>query len=241
MKNYNKWANNNYDQVKPVSLNENIKFPINTFNGRLDSQNMPIDIVGLDTLQKSSRSETTVGSGDCTQTILDGQTSKAYHIQHYSGYEGGINDWLADTQIELNNDSWNSGWNNLASQSNYTNFILEFSAVDGACHGWFQVNYRYGCDAVTPSGGGGVSVIGDDWYVNFGLFMNDSLVAESGQLRCRGENVCVPFKVPIGSMNTKWDIRWLATVNQQYSFYTGDVKAFIEIYNASMFVINTMK
>lgn len=244
MKNYKEWANNDYDQVKPASLNDNTQKTTGTWNGRLDGQNMPIDSVGKGTLIQPTYSQTSVGGGDCRLTQWTGATQSIYHIQHFSGltYPGGtINDWLADEQILLYSESWNSGWNHINKLSKYTDFLLEYEAIEGSINGWFQVNFRYGCDAVTPSGGGGVSVIGDDWFVNFGLFMNDQLIAESGQLRCRGENATVPFQIPIGSQRTKWDIRWLASVNQNYSFYAGDVSAFIELYNAQIFCMNTHK
>lgn len=244
MKNYKAQQQNNYDQVKPDNLNDNTGDTIATFNGRLDGQNMPVNSVGKSTLVQPSYSETSVGSGDCRLTQWIGQTQSVYHIQHFSGvsYPGGtINDWLADEQILLYNESWNAGWNHVDDLSKYTDFGLEFQSKEGSINGWFQINYRYGCDAVTPDVGGGVTVIGDDWWINFGLFMNDQLIAEAGLLSPRGENVCVPFQIPVGTQNCKWDLRWQASVNQDYDFYTGDVTAFIEFYNAQIFCLNTYK
>lgn len=239
MKKFSKWSQRQFDQVKPETLNDNIENTLNTYNGHLDSSNMPVNSVNVAKLVQPALA--TSSQGDCSLWEWIGQTQNYHQIRFLSGEEGGINDWLADKQLDLQTTSWTAGWNYL--QDYISGFYLNIEAETGMLYGHFQVNHFYGCQTFEDTGGAS-SVWGEDWWIRWGLFLNDNLIAETGQLYPRGEANVIPFKVPIGTQNCRLDVRWMAVTSDPDPTTMAsaiDITGYVEIFGANIWVDNQKK
>lgn len=240
MKKYTKHSQRRFDQVKPETLNANLAETLNTYNGHLDSQNMPVNSVNNDKLVVPTESRITQGESSLWE--WKGQTQDYHQIRFLSGDEGGINDWLADKQIVLQTDPWTSGWNNL---SEYIDgFYINFTGVSGILYGHFQVNHFYGCQTYEATSGAS-NVWGQDWWIRWGLFLNDNLIAETGNCYPRAEANVVPFKVPIGSQDIKLDLRFMVITSNPLltgmADATEDITGYVEIFGANIWACNQKK
>jgi len=240
MKKFTEQINKRFEQVTPQSVNDNSDQWIDAFNGGLDNQNLPINVV------ENTKLKTTTGTvasvGDCTVTKWFGQTQSYGHVRALAGEEGGINDFLAIASINLTTDSWNLGWNPL---SNWIDdAYLDLELQEGMITGSFNANWFYGLQTFNDSGGAS-AVWGENWWIRWGLFQNGVLIAETGNAYPRAENTCVPFKVPCGSQLSRFDLRWQALTDNPepgvMNAPTDKILSLIQIFGFGITVNNTFK
>lgn len=239
MKKFTEQINEQFGQVKPENLNENTNVWLNNWNGQLDSQNLPVNSIDRTKLVEPTSSKTTA-----TSTFLDwkGQTQNYAQVRFYSGDEGGINDWLSSYQILLKTDDWTTGWNRLS--ETISDFYLITEAQEGMISGQFNINWWLGLNTFKDTGAASAAW-GDDWWIRWGLFLNDNLIADTGNLYPREENTCVPFKVPVGTQKIRLDLRWKTITNNPDPTImfdpTIDVSGYIQILGANIWANNTFK
>ena len=240
MKKFDKWNQRQFDQVKPETFNNNIGQTLQNYNGHLDSQNLPVNSINCDKLVKPTAIEAL--AGETRAITFKGQTQDIYQARFLSAEEGGINDWLADKQIVLQTDQYTSGWNRLASYID--KFYLDIEATEGILYGHFQVNHFYGAQTYRDLSSVAAEW-GKDWWIRWGLFLNDNLIADTGNLYPRAEANVVPFKAPIGSQEAFLDLRWMVVTSNPdtATMFTPseDITGYVEVYGANIWAINQKK
>jgi hypothetical protein len=75
------------------------------------------------------------------------------------------------------------------------------------------------------------------------VFINDVLIAESGNCFPRLENLVISFSIPVGSQTIRIDLRWKTITTQalNVSAYTPDPTTDLEIFGAEIMARNTYR
>ena len=241
MKTFTQVGQNRFDQVKPENINDNTRVVIDQYNGRMDAQNMPTSIIDQDKLVAPTVTDAVVIN--CRETNWQGQTQSYFRVRRFNTTEKGVTYFFPDVVIDLNAIDWSSGWNNLTSMhSDYQNFFIDFTSNEGSLNGCMDINFRRGTDIVTPATGGNVEV-GQDHWIQWGLFVNDILVCDTGRLYPRLENISIPFKILCGTQNIRVEIKFKTIFTQaaQKISSSNTQKNNLEIYGANIWVCNTRK
>lgn len=245
MKQYTQWNNLNHDQVKPDSLNLNVRESLGVWNGGLDGTNMPVDSV--DNTKLLSPVSTNISTGDVRRITWTGQTQSYRSVRHFSAsdFDGALTDLQFDTSINLKTSSWTKGWNHLTDEAKYNNFYLDFEATEGSLNGCLVIDYWRGVNILQNSLDPlDYFAYGYDWWVRWGLFCNDILIAESGNTHPRGQSLMIPFSVLCGTQQVRFDLRWQAVTSDMLEAgkgYAGDPTTPIDIFGAEIWVCNTYK
>ena len=74
--------------------------------------------------------------------------------------------------------------------------------------------------------------------------MNGQLIADTGKCYPRGENLVIPWKIPIGTQNVNLSVRWqtISTgVLTGAGTFTADPSTYLEIFGAEVWACNTYK
>jgi hypothetical protein len=201
--------------VQPASFNFNLGKSLNEFNGNMNGNNLPVHSVTSLNLQKPVAGTITSGAVDGFNTVMP---SQAYHsIKRDYRNTGGGDIWTPLVSLDLNADNWNKGWNKLSDNSNFTDCYLQFDAREGALIGCATIDYSHGTDMIRVTSGG-ITVntsVGFGWWSEWAVFVNDVMVARTGQIPPRRITVQLPFNVPIGSQPAKVDVRWMSNVSKE--------------------------
>jgi hypothetical protein len=242
MKVFTQVGQKNYDQVKPENINDNTRSVVGEYNGRLDGQNFPVETI--DKFKLAPPTLTSVGALNVFGFKHVGQTQDYHFVRRWNTYEGGLNVHLPLYSFNLQSNDWSSGWNNLCDiDFTFNNLFLEFEAESGTLHGCFDINFRHGTDIMLDSSGELHQVWSNDWWSRWGLFCNDILIAETGRVYPRLENLSVPFKLFVGTQPVRLELRW-QTVNtspeQALGVGTQPI-SIMEIYGASIWCCNTKR
>lgn len=240
MKVFTQVGQKNYDQVKPENINDNTRAVIGEYNGRLDGQNFPVDTI--DKLKFAPPTLTSQSTVNVYGFKHEGQTQDYHFVRRWNTYEGSINVHLPLYNFDLRNNSWSSGWNNLSDiDSDFNDFVLEFDAKSGTLNGCFDINFRHGVDRFEDTNNNVVSW-SLEWWSRWGLFCNDVLIAESGRVYPRLENLCIPFKIFVGSQPVRLELKW-QTINTspEQEYGVTDFESRMEIYGASIWACNTKR
>lgn len=246
MKKWTKQINKQFEQVSPDGINDNTDQWIQNYNGGLDNQNLPVNLINNDKLVASAGSSSI--TSDITFTSWKGQTQSYNGMRSLAGQEHGLNDFLAIDFINLITDDWKTGWNNLSKY--LPDAVLNVDLVEGMITGNFNINWGYGYTTFEGSSGGGggsgpSTTWGRDWWIRWGLFMNGNLIADTGNAYPRTENTCVPFVLPVGSQNALFELRWQALTNNPDPALMQDptevLTSFINLYGFHVWINNTYK
>jgi hypothetical protein len=241
MKAFTQVGQKRFNQVKPENINDNTRAVIDQYNGRMDAQNMPTSLIDQDKFVAPTATDSVISGS--RKTDWQGQTQSYYRVRRFNTTEGGLNYYEPDNVIDLNATDWSSGWNNLTSvNTDYRNFYLEFTSQEGSLNGCMDINFRRGTDIVTP-GSGGNTEVGQDHWIQWGLFVNDLLVCDTGRVYPRLENLSVPFKILCGTQQIRIEIKFKTIFTQAAKKITsGDTqKNNLEIYGSHIWVCNTRK
>ena len=242
MKVFTQVGQKNHDQVKPENINDNTRAVVGEYNGRLDGQNFPVDTI--DKLKLAPATLTSQSTVNVFGFKHVGQTQDYHFVRRWNTYEGSINIHQPLYNFDLQSNSWSSGWNNLGDiDSAFNDLVLEFEAESGTLNGCFDINFRHGVDrletALTPV----IQSWSSDWWSRWGLFCNDVLIAETGRVYPRLENLSVPFKLFVGSQPVRIELRWQTINTNPQSDLGVSVTALsrMEIYGASIWACNTKR
>lgn len=239
MKVFTQVGQNNYDQVKPESINDNTRAVIGEYNGRLDGQNFPVGTI--DKLKLAPPTLTSQSTADVFGFKHEGQTQDYHFVRRWNTYEGGLSVHKPLYNFDLQNNSWSSGWNNLSDIGNdFNDLVLEFDAYSGTLHGCFDINFRHGITLVDFGEGTGIAAFGDKWWTRWGVFVNDVLVAETGRTYARLSNLSVPYKLFVGSQPVRIDLRWQTNNTASVDALETPFSR-LEIYGASIWACNTKR
>ena len=241
MKVFTQVGQKNYDQVKPENINDNTKAVIGEYNGRLDGQNFPVETI--DRLKLAPSTLTSQSTTNVYGFKVVGQTQDYHFVRRWNTYEQGQNIHRPLVTFDLNNNSWSSGWNNIADiDTAFNDLVLDFEAKSGTLSGCFDINFRHGVDRILDSDGN-AAVWDNDWWSRWGLFCNDILIAETGRVYPRLENLSVPYKIFVGDQPVRLELRW-QTINTSPEDVHGvstTPESNMEIYGASIWACNTKR
>lgn len=241
MKVFTQVGQKNYNQVKPENINDNTRAVIGEYNGRLDGQNFPVDTIDKFKLAPSSKTDT--AASDVKRFKFIGQTQDYHFVRRWNTFEAGVNIHLPAYTFDLQNSDWSSGWNNLADiHSDFNKFVLEFDTQSGTLHGCFDINYRHGIDRLLDGSNNDAS-FGFDWWTRWGIFCNDILIAETGRVYPRLQNLTIPFKIFVGTQPVRLDLRWQTITTNPEDELSVDTNptSRMEIYGASIWACNTKR
>lgn len=207
MKKFDKMAQRQFDQVKGETLYDNVKEQVSNYNGKLDGQNLPINSIDTDKLVPPVFTDTDTATTDAFTWV--GETQAYYQVRRSNFLDNNIGNFSQPIlTFDLNNEDWRAGWNNVVELTNYGNFFLNFQAKDGMVYGCADINFRHGYDITEEVGSGVGEVWGKDWWVRWGVFINDVLVAETGQTYPRLENLVIPFAIPVGTQDVRIELKF---------------------------------
>lgn len=226
-----------YDQVKPKQLNDNTRTVINEFNGGLDGQNMPLQ--GIDV--KHFKDATTTDVIDANNYLIKdfvGASQSYYSKGKFSHYI--TDEWTPLASIDLQNDQWERGWNDLASSSEFSDLSLQFDAKEGMLCGHFVVDYHRGINRIL--GVGATVWSGDAWTTQWAVFVNGVMVAETDVIYPKRTTLSIPYKVAVGTQAVDIRLKW-RTVNYAYLTATGLVahSTNLDIFGAEIWCRNVKK
>jgi len=131
-----------------------------------------------------------------------------------SSIEGGLDIWTPITSIDLKNDNWSRGWNDIALQTGWTTFPSTFEAREGMLVGCATIDWHHGTDIIAVSSEGLTTYVqgGFQWWSEWGVFVNDVLVARSGFIYPKRHTTQLPFSIPCGSQPVSITVKWISNI-----------------------------
>lgn len=164
-------------------INKEFAGSLGQFNGNLDQHNMP-----LQTVNRNKTSTPVLYTNNNTTGVIG-----PFGAHYVCGpYEDQI-DFDAITNTVY------AGWIRPDDD-----FICEFTAIEGMLIGSVTI-----CGE-KKSVHSGLAEVGEDYWFSFGVFINGSLVGETGKIFARTYTVDLPFGTPIGNGSVQIDVRFMA-------------------------------
>jgi hypothetical protein len=237
-----------YQAVKPETLNENIDKYLSSFNGTLDGHNMPIDT----TREQHFIAPNDGGFSDATANVLKSGTTyptQAYYkTRRSSSFEEPLDVWTPVATINLDTGTWNKGFNILTEIPDWETFPLTFEAKEGMLTGTATIDWEHGTQVFqVPIDVDGDTIFvnrsrGFEWWTEWGVFVNNILVARSGQIYPRRHTTALPFSVPCGAQQITIDVRFITLTSRPAGSpnFTVDSSEF-HIFSAEIFCRNTYR
>ena len=201
--------------VQPASLNFNLGKMLNEFNGNLNGLNLPVHSVASNHMQAPNAGSISAGAIDKFNVSLP---SQAYHWTKVDNRNiGGTDIWTPLLRLNLLTDNWTKGWNRLSDYSPFTGWNVQFDALEGSLIGCATIDWAHGTDMMRglPSGAPSPNnyIVGYEWWTEWGVFVNDVLVARTGQIPPRRHTTQLPFNVPIGSQPIDIQLKFMTNNN----------------------------
>ena len=241
MKVFTQVGQKNYDQVKPENINDNTRAVIGEYNGRLDGQNFPVDTI--DKLKFAPPTLTSQSTANVYGFKHEGQTQDYHFVRRWNTYEQGQDIHRPLVTFDLQNNSWSSGWNNISDiDAAFNDLVLEFEAKSGTLNGCFDIDFRHGTDMILNHQST-ATIWSNDWWSRWGLFCNDILIAETGRVYPRLQNLSIPFKIFVGTQPVRLELKWqtINTSPNQELNIIATPESYMEIYGASIWACNTKR
>lgn len=241
MKVFTQVGQRNYNQVKPESINDNTRAVVGEYNGRLDGQNFPVGTINKLKFKPSTKTNT--GNSNVEGFKFIGQTQDYHFVRRWKVLDSGTDIHTPLVNFDLQNNSWSSGWNTLEDiDSSFSDLVLEFEAKSGTLNGCFDINFRHGVDMILDNNNT-ARAWSNDWWTRWGLFCNDVLIAETGRVYPRLENLSIPFKLFVGDQPVRFDLRWQTITTSPLDEHqvSTEPKSSMEIYGASIWACNTRR
>jgi len=224
-----------FQQVKSENLNDNIVEAIEEYNGGLNGQNMPVKGI-LETHIKDPSSSSV--STNSTFSEMNGTVQDYNQTTNWNVAEGGTDVWTPRGSVFLDTSDWSRGWNLLSTVNNFSDTILQFDSSEGMLTGCAVIDFHHGIDRVryTPPQGSAFSTFrGYGWWTEWGLFVNDVLIAQTGYIYPRRCTAQLPFKVAVGTQHVKIDLRWKTNIGwDEIGGYDDDPSTNLDIFGATI-------
>lgn len=242
MKNYPINKNKEYAIVTSDVLIANNTTYVSELNGQLDSDNLPnlsLDATKfVDAVCTNQDTSTTKGHK------WEGATQAYHQVSRTSMVYGAGGDIFEPVAtFDLTTDDWNKGWNRLVDITDCDNVFLEFDGKEGMLNGCANINFHHGFNVIHYDGT--TATTGESWWTRWGVFVNGILVADSGKCYPRGENLVLPFGIPIGTQEIRIELKWMSittrALNAAFAGYSGDPTTPLDIYGASIWARNTWR
>jgi len=237
-----------YQAVKPETLNTNIDKYLSSFNGALDGHNMPVETTREQHFIAPNDGAFSDASGDVLQIGSSYATQAYYKTRRSSSYEGGTDVWTPVATINLDTGTWNKGFNILTEIPDWETFPLTFQAKEGHLIGCATIDWEHGTQVFqVPIDVDGELIFvnrsrGFEWWTEWGVFVNNILVARSGAIYPRRHTTAIPFSIPCGSQAITIDVRYITLTNRPPDSpnFTVDSSDF-NIFSAEIFCRNAFR
>lgn len=197
-----------FQQVKADNLNDNLVNIVEEYNGGLDGQNMPVEGVTVEHLKSA---DVIVSNANSTFSTMNGVVQDYNQVSNWNVVEGGLDVWTPRGSVDLDTADWSRGWNQLRTVTNFEDTSLSFDASEGMITGCAVIDFHHGVDrikAIVESGPAFSVFRGHDWWSEWGVFVNNVLVAQTGKIYPRRITTQLPFKVAVGTQNVTIDLKW---------------------------------
>lgn len=230
-------------QVVPDTFNENVENYAGELNGGLDSTNLPINSLSYKKLDAVNVADESLGN--LKKFSWKGETQAYYEATVYKNLDSDTTWHALMEEVDLKTYSWSKNWNKLTDVPNFDDVFIQDQVVEGMLTGCARINFRHGVNVIVYISDETTlhAEIGYDWWTSWGVFVNDVLVAESGRCYPRGENLVIPFSVPVGSQQVKVDIRWKSITTNAVTIptYTSNPTTPLELWSAGIWARNTYR
>jgi hypothetical protein len=204
---------NDLQSVRPENLNENFDKYLGEFNGNLDGHNNPVETIREQHFILPNDGTFSDVSGDVLQLGTSYATQAYFKTRRSSSFEVASSVFTPLLEIDLDQDSWSKGFNILTQFTDFEDFPLVFEAKEGMLVGCATIDWEHGTQVFDPGGGTGFKSRGFDWWTEWGVFVNNVLVARSGQIYPRRHTTQIPFSIPCGSQQVVVDVRFITITN----------------------------
>lgn len=210
MKTYTNRPIEQFDAVKPETINDNLDDTLDQLNGNLDANNLPVASVVEGNLVKSRL--VSAETGDVEKFSVEYPT-QGYHSCKRWGWDGNVPGSYGqhpDATLDLKNNAWRRGFNSLTELGNYDDFYLDFNAKQGMLVGQAVIDWEHGTNVFAISALGDAKIAyGQSQWSEWGVFVNNILVARTGYIYPRRHTTCIPFSIPIGSQSVRIEVKFV--------------------------------
>ena len=215
-KSFTQIPTNNLQAAKPENLNDNFDKYLSEFNGNLDGHNNPVETTREQHFILPNDGTFTDVSGNVLQLGTSYATQAYFKTRRSSSFEGASSVFNPLLEINLDQDSWSKGFNILTQFPDFEDFPLVFEAKEGMLVGCATIDWEHGTQVyIVPLGEGFAERSrGFDWWTEWGVFVNNVLVARSGQIYPRRHTTQIPFAVACGSQQVTVDVRFITITNR---------------------------
>lgn len=227
--------------TKPETFNKNTQKYINEWNGNLNGNNLPVYSVQSPHVKiLGAPTQITAGAVSGTQATLT--TQGYYWKRRSSSFEGGTDVWTPILTLDLKTDDWSKGWNRLSYYNGWEAFDLNFDAREGMLVGCATIDWQHGTDCLTVTSDdlNFAAARGHDWTSEWGVFVNNVLVARSGEIPPKRHTTSLPFSIPCGSQNINIDCRWISTISDYNAPNSPHGSEFL-VFSAEVWARNTVR
>lgn len=207
---------NDLQSVRPENFNENFDKYLGEFNGNLDGHNNPVETIREQHFILPNDGNFSDVSGDVLQLGTSYATQAYFKTRRSSSFEIVSSVFSPILTIDLDQDSWSKGFNILTQFTDFEDFPLVFEAKEGMLVGCATIDWEHGTQVfISPVGAGfNERSRGFDWWTEWGVFVNNVLVARSGQIYPRRHTTQIPFAIPCGSQQVVVDVRFITITNR---------------------------
>jgi hypothetical protein len=215
-KSFTQIPTNDLQAAKPENLNDNLDKYLSEFNGNLDGHNNPVETIREQHFILPNDGTFGDVSGDVLQLGTSYATQAYFKTRRSSSFEEASNVFTPLLEINLDQDSWSKGFNILTQFTDFEDFPLVFDAKEGMLVGCATIDWEHGTQVFLVSVGEGFDQKsrGFDWWTEWGVFVNNVLVARSGQIYPRRHTTQIPFAIPCGSQKLTVDVRFITITNR---------------------------
>jgi len=191
------------------------------FNGKLGQHNMPLRSVDGSKMVDAELYDESPVLGS------QGPVNSYYRSEEDDG-----GPWVWDYTL----GDWRIGWNPVFDKMGAAGSQLTFTASEGILKGAAVIDCERRSHKIS-SGGATVEYYTNNWF-EVGVFVNDRLVARSGQVFIRRFTFDLPFATYIGNEAVTVDIRWRATDRQPTVGETGYDTPPFQVFASSIWTRN---
>tara|TARA_R110000822_G_scaffold1026_6_gene4613 strand:- start:3065 stop:3796 length:732 start_codon:yes stop_codon:yes gene_type:complete len=213
-KSFTQIPTNDLQAAKPENLNDNLDKYLSEFNGNLDGHNNPVETIREQHFILPNEGAFSDVSGDVLQLGTSYATQAYFKTRRSSSFETASNVFSPLLEINLDQDSWSKGFNILTQFTGFEDFPLVFEAKEGMLVGCATIDWEHGTQVFNPGGNVGIKSRGFNWWTEWGVFVNNVLVARSGQIYPRRHTTQIPFAVACGSQQVTVDVRFITITNR---------------------------
>lgn len=173
-------------------VNESYSEVLGTLNGRIDGNQIPLNVVVPPIMASSSVEYPTL-----TTTSSNGVSSNFHHGM--SDVLAVIPGWATGSNV------LRGGWNLISEQMD-SGAKINFTSKEGMLTGGATVDIERRVGSTTA--GGFKQKYDQEWTMEVGVFINNELVARTGDITIRRYTVDIPFCVPCGTEPIEIDTRF---------------------------------